>query len=150
MTPKTLVHPQLTTKDEKGKPNGFLVPIYNIHETPIAPEQRPQQVYLTVVNPGGVKGPHLHLKRWGLFTCIKGNVKIILKTSTGYEEVFSGVDHGFATIQVPAGIPAALQNVGDEDAYVLNMPSPAWKPDDQDEHPVTFEGYSFEQRRKKQ
>ena len=107
-------------------------------------------MYLTVVSPGAVKGPHLHLKRWGLFARIKGNVKIIVKTSGGYEEVFSGATHGLATVQLPAGIPAALKNVGDEDAYVLNMPSPAWKPDDQDEHPVAFEGYDFERRRTSQ
>lgn len=143
LTAKTFPHPRVTTKDLDGTPNGFLVPVYNIHETPIAAEQRPQQVYLTVVSPGSVKGPHLHMKRWGLFTCIKGNVKIVLKTSGGYEETFSGEDHAFTTVQVPAGIPAALQNIGNEDAYVLNMPSPAWRPDDQDEHPVTFEGYAF-------
>lgn len=97
-----------------------------------------------MVSPGGIKGPHLHLKRWGLFTYIKGNVKIIVKTSTGYEEIFSGPDHGFATVQVPAGTPAALQNTGDENAYVLNLPSPAWRSDDQDEHTVSFEGYDFE------
>lgn len=143
LTIKTFPHPRVTTRDSDGEPNGFLVPIYNVHETPIAAEQRPQQVYLTVVSPGAVKGPHLHLKRWGLFTCVKGNVKIVLKTPAGYEETFSGVDHGFATVQVPAGIPAALHNVGREDAYVLNMPSPAWRPDDLDEHPVAFEGYDF-------
>lgn len=147
MTSKIFAHPQVLTKNPDGRPNGFLVPIYNIHETPIAAEQRPQQVYLTVVSPGGVKGPHLHLRRWGLFTCIKGSVKIILKTEAGYEVLFTGPDHGFATVQVPAGIPAALQNVGDEEAYILNMPSPAWRPDDQDEHDVSFDGYDFGQPR---
>jgi dTDP-4-dehydrorhamnose 3,5-epimerase len=143
LTVKRIVHPRVTTKGTDGKPNGFLIPIYNVHETPISPEQSPKQVYLTVVSPGGVKGPHLHLKRWGLFTCIRGNVKIVLKTDAGYEEAFTGTDHEFATIQVPAGVPAALQNIGEDDAYVLNMPSPAWKPDDQDEHPVAFEDYEF-------
>jgi len=50
-------------------------------------------------------------------------------------------DHDYATIQVPAGVPSALVNIGDEDAYFLNMPSPAWLIDDQDEHEVAFEDY---------
>jgi hypothetical protein len=44
---------------------------------------------------------------------------------------------------VPAGVPAALQNIGDKEAYMLNMPSPAWQVDDQDEHAVSFSDYDF-------
>jgi len=133
------------TKDVEGKPNGFLVPIFNVHEEWVADEQHPQQVYLTVVSPGKVKGPHLHLKRWGLFTCIKGNGRIVVRNPDGYEEYLTGEDYGYATIQVPAGTPAAIQNLGDVDAYFLNMPSPAWRVDDQDEHPVSFDDYDFSQ-----
>lgn len=136
-------HSKIVTKGKNGSPNGFLIPIFNVHDGFVASEQYPQQVYLTVVSAGTVKGPHLHLKRWGLFTCVKGNGKIIVRTEQGYEEYFTGEDYDFCTIQVPAGMPAALQNVGDTDAYFLNMPSPAWHPDDQDEHPVSFEDYTF-------
>jgi len=141
---RTATHPRIVTRDAKGTTNGFLVPVFNAHDEFVAPEQHPQQVYLTVVAPGTVKGPHLHMKRWGLFTCIRGNVKIVARSHTGYEEFLTGEDHDFCTIQVPAGVPAALQNIGLVDAYLLNMPSPAWHVDDQDEHPVTFDGYSFQ------
>jgi len=134
---------KIPTKNRHGRPNGFLVPIFNVHDDFVAPPQHPQQAYLTVVSPGETKGPHLHLSRWGLFTCIRGNVKIVAKTQRGFEEHHSGEAHDFATIQVPAGVPCALVNVGTEDAYVLNLPAPAWHPDDQDDHPVEFEGYPF-------
>ncbi|MBI3968807.1 MAG: WxcM-like domain-containing protein [Chloroflexi bacterium] len=140
---RTSTHPKIVTRDQDQRENGFLVPIFNVHDEWPAPEQHPKQVYLTVVSPGCVKGPHLHLERWGLFTCIKGNVKVVVRTETGYEEYLTGEDHQYATIQVPAGTPAALQNVGESDAYVLNMPAPAWRPDDQDEHPVSFDDYEF-------
>jgi hypothetical protein len=136
-------HPKIVTKNASGTPNGYLVPIYNIYESPIDNEQRPCQVYLTVISPKAVKGPHLHLSRWGLFTCIKGNIKIIVKTPEGYKEYFSGEKHKYQTVQVPAGWPAALQNEGDEEAFVLNMPSPAWSPDNQDDHPIKFDDYQF-------
>lgn len=136
-------HPRIVTRGREGRPNGFLVPIFNVHDGVIAPAQHPQQVYLTVAAPGEVKGPHLHMKRWGLFTCISGNGKIVLRRDGKYKEYYTGEDHDYCTIQVPAGVPAALQNIGKTDAYFLNMPSPAWHPDDTDEHPVSFDDYTF-------
>jgi dTDP-4-dehydrorhamnose 3,5-epimerase len=140
---RTKTNPKISTRNVGGRENGFLVPIMNVHETFIDSEQWPQQVYLTVACPGEVKGPHLHKKRWGLFTCVKGNIKIVLRNDGAYQEYFSGEDYGYSTVQVPAGIPAALVNIGGSDAYILNMPSPAWQPDDQDEWEVAFEGYDF-------
>ena len=136
-------HPKIITKNKEGRSNGWLVPIFNVHDGLIDDAQHPRQVYLTVIAPREIKGPHLHLKRWGLFTCIRGNAKIVVRTEKGYEEYLTGEDCEFATIQVPAGVPAALQNIGDKEAYMLNMPSPAWHVDDQDEHPVTFDNYTF-------
>lgn len=137
-------HRKIRTRNKDGVENGFLIPIFSVHDKVLKPEQYPQQVYLTVISPRGVKGPHLHLKRWGLFTCIRGNARVIVRTQTGYQQFFTGEDHGYVTIQVPAGVPAALQNLGDAEAYMLNMPSPAWREDDQDEHPVTFEEAVFD------
>jgi dTDP-4-dehydrorhamnose 3,5-epimerase len=136
-------HPKIITKNKDGEPNGWLVPIFNVYDGVIDNSQYPKQIYLTVIAPGEIKGPHLHLKRWGLFTCIHGNAKIVVRTQNGYEEYLTGEDYGFATIQVPAGVPAALQNIEDKEAYMLNMPSPAWHVDDQDEHLVSFDDYSF-------
>jgi dTDP-4-dehydrorhamnose 3,5-epimerase-like enzyme len=135
---RSKTNPRIETRAKDGSSTGFLVPIFNVHEGFTDEAQFPKQVYLTVVAPRAVKGPHLHLKRWGLFTCVRGNVKIVARTESGYEEHFSGEAYGYATVQVPAGVPAALINLGDEEAYVLNMPAPAWHKDDQDDHPVSF------------
>lgn len=141
MTISRFPHPRITTRTAAGEENGFLVPIFNVHDAVVAAAQSPQQVYLTVVASGAKKGPHLHMKRWGLFTCVKGNVRIVVRTEAGYEEYWSGESHEYATIQVPAGVPAMLVNSGDEPAYVLNMPAPAWQAHDQDDHDVTFDDY---------
>ena len=143
MTLRIHKHQKHTTKNRFDKPNGFLIPIFNVHDGFIEPENFPKQVYLTVCDVGEIKGPHLHLKRWGFFTCLKGDIKVIARTETGYEELYSGEHHDFATIEVPAGTPSAVQNIGDVPAYILNMPSPAWHIDDKDEHPVTFDDYTF-------
>jgi dTDP-4-dehydrorhamnose 3,5-epimerase len=136
-------HPKIITKNKEGRSNGWLVPIFNVHDGFIGEAQYPRQVYLTVIAPMEIKGPHLHLKRWGLFTCIRGNARIVVRTKRGYEDHLTGEDYEFASIQVPAGVPAALQNIGDKEAYLLNMPSPAWHIDDQDEHPVEFDKSAF-------
>ena len=142
MSLRTQKHPKITTRDNNKQENGFLIPIFNIHDKFIDSEHLPKQIYLTVVSSGKVKGPHLHMKRWGCFTCIRGNVKVIVRKVGKYEEYFSGEEHEFASIEIPAGTPAAIQNIGDSDAYVLNTPCPAWHPDDQDDHPV--EGWEYE------
>jgi len=131
------------TKNISGNANGFVLPIINIHDHFVADKQWPKQVYLTVAAPNEIKGPHLHKKRWGLFTCIKGNIKVVVKIEGQYHEYFSGENYEFQTIQVPAGIAAALVNIGNEEAYILNMPSPPWHKDDMDEWDVSFNGYDF-------
>ena len=131
------------TKDASGQPNGFLVPLYNVHEGFHAPGKEPQQVYMTVVFKGQIKGPHLHFVRTGCFTCIKGNARFVLKTATGYEVVYSGEAHEYRSVIVATGTPAALHALGDEDAYVLNMPTPAWTPDMHDEHSADFRDFDF-------
>ena len=105
--------------------------------------KEPQQVYLTVVKKGSIKGPHLHFIRTGCFTCIKGNVRIITKENNKYQEYYSGENHDYLSIIIDAGIPAALQNIGDEDAFILNMPSPAWTPTMHDEYTDDFSDYKF-------
>ena len=141
MALRVVPHPRIATRNQAGQPNGFLLPVWNVHETTLPDDRTPQQLYVTVCAPGARKGPHLHLKRWGYFTCVKGNVRVVVRTPAGYEIAFSGEEHAFATIEVPAGCPALIENPGTIDAYVINTPSPAWHKDDVDDHPV--EGWDF-------
>ncbi len=129
----------IETRDQEGRPNGFVVPIWNALES----NYRPDQVYLTAVLPGCIKGPHLHHKRSGMFCCLKGNVAIVIRTQAGeYAEARSGEKYGYEKISVPPGIPAAIYNIGPETALVLNMPTPAWTREDPDEWPV--EGWDYD------
>ena len=143
MTIATKVNKKFATKDHQGQTNGFLVPIYNVHEDFFPADMAPQQVYLTVISPRLIKGPHLHFIRTGCFTCIKGNARFILKTEAGYQVFYSGESHEFRSVIVPSGVPAALQNLGEDEAYVLNMPTPAWTPTMNDEHTADFSDFDF-------
>ena len=133
---RVMPHKRISTKGSDGRVNGFLIPIYNLHDRFILEAQQPEQVYLTVCTPGSRKGPHLHFKRWGYFTCIRGNARVIAKLGDEYTMEYTGEAHAFQTIEVPAGVPAMLENVGDIDAHIINTPCPAWHVDDQDEQPV--------------
>jgi dTDP-4-dehydrorhamnose 3,5-epimerase-like enzyme len=141
---KTKANSKFITRDANNQVNGFLVPIYNIHDGFFEAGKEPQQVYMTVIAPNTIKGPHLHFIRTGCFTCIKGNVRFILKTPDGYQVFHSGNDHQYLSVIVPTGIPAALQNLGSDEAYVLNMPNPAWTPTMNDEQSADFSDFDFE------
>ncbi len=138
---KTKKNIKIITKDEQGRSNGFLIPIYNINDNFHDCGKEPQQVYLTVVKPNKKKGPHLHFVRTGFFTCIKGNIKIVVKKESGYHEYFSGDDYEYLSIIIETGIPTLIENIGNCDAYVLNLPSPAWTPDMNDEYSYDFSDY---------
>ena len=135
-------HPKIMTKTPAGSSNGYLIPIYNQTERFFADGKEPKQVYLTVIYPGQTKGPHLHLIRTGFFTCIKGNVRIVLGIDGGYTELFSGEDHNYLSVEVPMGVPALIVNEGTEEAFMLNMPNPAWTPTMNDEHDADFSDYN--------
>lgn len=139
---RTQKHARIVTLDGPGQENGYLVPLFNIHDGFFAPGQEPQQVYLTVIAPKKMRGPHLHFVRRGFFTCIKGNVAIVLRTPEGYREFRSGESYDYLSVEVPTGVPAAIFNLHEREALVLNMPRPAWTPDMNDEHTADFGDYA--------
>lgn len=65
------------------------------------------------------------------------------KTTIGHQVSYNGEDHDYRSVIVPTGGPAALQNLGKDDAYVLNMPNPAWTPTMHDEHTAHFSEFDF-------
>ena len=134
---------RIPTIDKSGSCNGYLIPIYNVHDKFFPEGKEPKQVYLTVISPGFIKGPHLHYIRTGCFICIKGCARFVVKTPDGYQVFYSGEDYEYCSVIIPAGTPAALQNIGKEDAFVLNMPSPAWTPTMSDEYTADFSDFDF-------
>jgi hypothetical protein len=82
--------------DESGRPtgvsNGYLVPIWSVLD---APSLRPDQIYVTAVAPYSRKGPHLHLRRRGMFCCVSGDVVIATQSVKVEvtEPVVSAVHH---------------------------------------------------------
>jgi len=123
---------RIQTKDADGNVNGWILPIWNCRES----GYRPDQVYVTVVNPDCSKGPHLHQKRTGFFACIQGNVVIITRKDGTYEEHRLGAYNAHEPLKVEPGTACQIVNHMGEPAILLNMPSPSWSADEPDEWSV--------------
>ena len=123
---------RILTKDSAGNTNGFLIPIWSELELP---NLRPAQVYVTAIEIGMRKGPHLHHIRRGMFTCVQGEVMLRrLLPGSKYHDTFMSPGSGHEIVE--PGVPVALYSYGREIALVVNCPYPAWSPEVPDDHPV--------------
>ena len=135
-----------STKDIiDGHINGSLIPIWKDFEKIV--QIVPKMLYVTTVNSGETKGPHLHTKRDSYFVCIKGKVIFIVKDHSGkYFEIESS-DEKPTLVQVPKNFPSAHINTGSEPAIVLAIANIAWKPGDNEMKNVLFEDYDWKKWR---
>jgi len=131
------------TKDViDGHINGFLIPVWRDWDKTI--KIPPSMVYVTKINPGERKGPHLHIIRHSYFVCIKGHVVFIAKDKSGnYLEIESSEENP-TLIEIPKGYSSAHINLSDEPSYILALVDPSWKPDNRDEHNETYDDYDWE------
>ena len=129
------------TKDIENKDkNGSLTLIWRDWDNIIP---KPKMVYVTSVNPGSRKGPHIHKKRTSCFVCIKGKVVFIIKDENGnYLEIESSEDHP-VLVQVPKNISSAHVNLSKDDSSVLTLADIAWKPNDNEMDNVLFDDYDW-------
>ena len=104
------------TKEE----NGFLIELFK--------EGNKTTAYLSCAKPGAFKGYHLHKVRAARYVCLKGKMKIILHINGRREEHILTPDN-LKRLYIPPMIPTALQNVGDEDGWLINYPDPPYDPD---------------------
>ena len=130
------------TKDIKdGHVNGSLTVIWRDWDEILDVE--PKMVYVSSVNPGEIKGPHLHTKRDSYFVCMRGKVVFIAKDPTGkYHEIQSSEDEP-VLVQIPKNHPSAHINITNKKATILTIASLAWRPNDNEMQNVTFDDYDW-------
>jgi dTDP-4-dehydrorhamnose 3,5-epimerase-like enzyme len=123
---KTKEAKRVETKNASGKPNGFLLEL--VSERDNFTRQIKGQMYLTVANPGEIKGYHLHALADYYVICVKGRVKeIVYRDKNTKEEVEMG-EGDFKLMELSRGYPHAIQNIGNEPSYSLIYRYPAWDP----------------------
>ena len=126
--------------------NGALTVIWRDWDKIIVPE--PKMVYVSAVNPGEIKGPHLHLKRNSYFVCIHGKVVFIVKGENGqYKEIISSEEEP-VLVHVPKNIASAHINLDNKTSKVLALADIAWRPNDNEMENVLFEDYDWKKWKK--
>ncbi len=118
---------KVQTKDHSGNPNGFLIELFKDKET-----GQKTEVYLTAASPGAFKGYHLHRVRAARYVAVKGKMKITLYKpgvpSSKEEHILDASAESPVRLFIPKDIATGLENIGDEDAWMVNYPDPAYDP----------------------
>lgn len=135
------------TRDIKDKHvNGSLTVVWRDYDNIL--KNSPNMVYVSSVNPGEIKGPHLHIKRNSYFVCIEGKVVFILKDSNGeFIEIESSEENGMMVF-VPKNIASAHVNLSEKTSRVLTLADIAWKEDDNEMENVEFNNYEWDKWKK--
>jgi dTDP-4-dehydrorhamnose 3,5-epimerase len=121
--------------------NGSLTVIWRDWDNIIKNE--PKMVYVSSINPGEIKGPHLHIKRDSFFVCIHGKVVFIIKDKNGkYQEIESSHENPIL-IHVPKNYPSAHINTSTGISRILVLADIAWRPNDNEMKNVTFDDYDW-------
>ena len=130
------------TKDtHDSHTNGDLTVIWRDWDNII--KKTPKMVYLSSVNPGEIKGPHLHKNRTSYFSCIHGEAVFVIQDENGNFEEIEVDSENPVLICVPNGIASAHVNVGKEQSRVLVLADVAWRPNDNEMVNVEFSDYNF-------
>ena len=122
--------------------NGELTVIWRDWDKIIKNE--PKMIYVSSVNPGEIKGPHIHTKRNSYFVCVHGKVVFILRDDKGkYLEIESSEENP-VMVHVPKNIASAHINSSDNVSRVLALADIAWRPNDNEMDNVSFDDYNWE------
>lgn len=122
---------KVTTYDHAKNENGFLIELFKDKDT-----GEKTEVYLTAATPGAFKGYHLHRVRAARYMCLKGKMKITTYENDGtkWEKTETVLDSANPTrLFIPKDVATGLENIGDEEAWLVNYPDPAYDPSLQDE-----------------
>jgi len=135
------------TKDiADGHVNGSLTVIWRDWDNIL--QVQPKMVYVSSVNPGEIKGPHLHTRRNSYFVCIRGKVVFIAKDENGkYREIESS-EQDPVLVQIPKKFPSAHINISDGVSTILTIADLAWRPNDDEMKNITFDDYDWNKWKK--
>lgn len=121
---------KVTTYDHSKNENGFLIELFKDKETGAKTE-----VYLTAATPGAFKGYHLHRVRAARYVAIKGIMKITLYNpgdpASKEEHILDASKP--TRLFIPKDIATGLENIGQEEAWLVNYPDPPYDPSLKDE-----------------
>ena len=132
-------HPTKDTND--GHVNGSLTVIWRDWDKIVKNE--PKMVYVSSVESGEVKGPHIHTKRNSYFVCIHGKVIFVVKNEkNNYIEIESSETNPVLG-HVPKNVASAHVNISDGTSRILALADLAWRPNDNEMKNISFDNYDW-------
>ena len=135
------------TKDNQDQHvNGSLTVVWRDWDNLI--KNHPKMVYVNSINPGEIKGPHIHKNRTTYFSCISGNVVLVIQDNDGKFHEVKADSEKPVLITVPNGIAAAIVNPTTKIAKVLVLADIAWRPNDNEMKDVSFDDYDWKKWKK--
>lgn len=106
-------------------------------------KNEPKMIYVSSVNPGERKGPHIHTKRNSYFVCTHGKVIFILRDEKGqYMEIESSAEKP-VMVFIPKNIASAHVNISNNVSRVLALADISWRPNDNEMKNTLFEDYNW-------
>ena len=119
--------------------NGELTVIWRDWDNLI--KNHPKMVYVNSINPGEIKGPHIHKNRITSFFCIDGNVVLVIQDNDKkFHEIKMNSDKPIL-ITIPNGVATAIVNPSVKIAKLLVLADIAWRPNDNEMEDVLFDNY---------
>jgi dTDP-4-dehydrorhamnose 3,5-epimerase len=102
-----------------------------------------KMMYISSINKGEIKGPHIHTKRNSYFACIHGKVVFIIKNNDGsYREIISSEEKP-VLVYIPKNTSSAHINLSDTLSRVVALADLAWKPNDDEMKNDIFKNYNL-------
>ena len=108
----------------------------------------PKMIYVNYINPGEIKGPHLHKNRTTYFSCIHGSIVLVIQDNDGRFHEVKADSERQTLISVRNGVAAAIVNPTDDISKVLVLADIAWKPNDNEMKNIDFENYDWNKWKK--
>lgn len=121
-------------------PGGVMIPIYHDYNTWNL-GYVPKMCYATTMAPGTSKDVILHQRRTAYLTAITGNVILLYadpnvdtvhRVYMNIEDTEEGKDTTWVTMVEPNTAISLVNTSNKSIAVIVNLPSPAWHPDDED------------------
>ena len=106
-------------------------------------KNHPKMVYVNSINPGEIKGPHIHKNRTTSFFCMDGSIVLIIQDDGKKFHEMKMNSEKPVLITVPNGIAAAIVNPTSKIARVLVLADIAWRPNDNEMKDVLFDDYNW-------
>ena len=121
--------PELKKLKKQTDERGWLVEILRADEV----KEEMKQIYFSASKPKAIRGNHYHKHKVEWFSVVKGKAKLVLEDNESKErKELILLDDTPAIVKIPPNISHAIQNIGEDEMYLIVIVNEVFNPDDTD------------------